>query len=123
MAELPTIKIHSLKDPRQSWVINLEDFDGSIHTEWDASSVEKLPTDDPSPVVDSGSASSPDTEHQETRTASPSVPDFVYDEAGEITVVNIINPDRQTSRLQISAADYNPDIHQLWSMHPRFQER
>lgn len=103
--ELPTVEIHSLKDPTQRWRINADDFDESIHRLW-------APT---------GPESAPEAEPNIRVARTPSVPDFILDESGEAVAVNIIDPSQGRSRKQISAAEYNPNTHNLWSTHSRFQ--
>lgn len=103
--ELPTVEIHSLKDPTQRWRINADDFDESIHRLWTPARSESVPEVKPNARV----------------ARTPSVPDFVLDESGETVAVNIIDPRRGMSRKQIPTAEYNPDVHNLWSTHSRFQ--
>lgn len=122
MATLLTVEIHSPKDPREKWIINLDDYDASKHTLWDELTQSQQgtvsnPVDEavstPAPVVDTKSS----LVHSGMR---PSVQDYVHDDDGNIVAVNIIDPERRTSRKEIPYGDYDPDIHELWSEHPRF---
>ena len=121
MPELATIEIRSLKNPEEKWIINLQDYDPEVHTRWD----EPIPSARsarPEPVP---SEHAPDSD-AETATGAeegevvPSVDDFIQDEDGN-EFVNIINPDNRRARLQIPADEFDPDEHELWSSHPRFQ--
>lgn len=108
MPEIPTVEIHSPKDPSQKWIINQEDFDAAIHTLWD----EPVVSQEPEPVV---------TPEPPTMGMRPSVPDFVHNDDGDIVAVNIINPEHRNARLQIAYEDYDPAAHDLWSTHSRFR--
>lgn len=110
MPELETVEIKSWKNPNQCWVINQVDYDPAQHQLW--GDVQAMIEDIPQPVVEA------EPEHE---AAIPSVPDFEYSATGDILTVNVINPERGTARLRIAAEDYNPDVHQLWSTHSRFQ--
>ena len=112
MPAIPTVEIHSWKDPDQKWVINAEDFDAEKHVRWGG----PYPHQDIHPEAEDVSAAPVDS-HTPMR---PSVPDYVHDDDGNIVTVNIIDPDRRTSRKEISYGDYDPDHHDLWSSHPRF---
>jgi hypothetical protein len=129
MPELPTIEIRSPKDPETKWIINLVDYNPSIHTKWGEAmpaviEVEPEPevVTEPEPEVATEPESEEEEEEQEeeSHAPEPSVQDFVQDDAGN-EFVNIINPANQRMRLQIAASEYNPDEHRLWSTHPRFQ--
>lgn len=96
MASLPTIEIHSLKDPSKTWVINACDFDPALHTKW-GNHVERA-----------------------RPTADHSTQDFV-EKDGSIVGVNIIDPDNRRARKTIPIDDYDIDKHELWSSHPRFR--
>lgn len=102
MPEIPTVEIHSWKDNTQKWVINASDYDPAKHTMW-------------------GDAASLKTVNRPSAGLRPSVPDFIHDEDGNIVTVNIIDPDRRTARKEIPYGEFDPDHHQLWSEHPRFQ--
>ena len=106
MPEIPTVEIHSPKDASQKWIINASDYDSEKHALWgQAGGQDVIETPLPEPG------------HQGMR---PSVPDYVHDDDGNIVAVNIIDPERRTARKEIPYGDYNPDEHELWSEHPRF---
>jgi|SRR5688500_15447829 len=109
MAETQTLAIRSWKDPSQRWIINADDFDESRHTRWGEP---MTPESKPEPAP-----------HQERvhTPLRPSAPDFILDEQGNIASVNIINPDQRSARKEIPFGDYDPDVHELWSSHSRFQ--
>ena len=121
MPELETIEIRSGKNPEEKWIINLQDYDPGVHTRWDeplpsASSAQPEPApSEQSPHSDAETA----TEAEEGEVA-PSVDDFFQDDDGN-EFVNIINPENRRARLQIPVDEFNPDEHDLWSSHPRFQ--
>jgi len=117
MPEVPTVEIQSPHDPGVKWIINESDFDPKTHVLWGESGakVEAVPQDIPIPV------DAPDVPQGASHGGMrPSVPDYIYGESGDIVAVNIINPQQRTSRLEIAYGDYDPDCHQLWSQHPRF---
>lgn len=103
MPEIPTVEIHSWKDNTQKWVINASDYDPAKHTMWGMVEPVAKPVVEHVPLM------------------RPSVPDFIHDEDGNIVTVNIIDPDRRTARKEIPYGEFDPDRHQLWSEHPRFQ--
>lgn len=103
MAELEIIAIRSSKNPDDRWMINKIDYDPAVHILWE------------SPYSDS-MHSQPVAEP-----LIPTGPDFEQDQSGNIIWVTIINPDERRSRLRIPYTEYDPDIHKLWSSHPRFQ--
>lgn len=109
MAELPTVEIHSPKDPTQKWVINQDDYDPEKHLLWGHGNLST-----------SLRALTPPEEEREVRSHVPSAPDFVYDSDGNVESVNIIDPDRRVARKLIPYDDYDPARHELWSTHPRF---
>lgn len=110
MAELPTVEIHSPKDYSQKWIINAHDFDASSHVRWG----DPVPANAPDPEL-------LPLEERVHHPARPSAPDFIMDEQGNIVSVNIINPDQRQARKEIPFSEYNPDDHELWSSHNRFQ--
>ncbi len=107
MTQLPTIEIHSPKDASQKWIINEQDYDPAKHVKWGDDEVvnEVLEVSEPG---------------HERAPMVPSVPDFVTDEEGAVILVNVIDPDRRTSRRGVSLADYEAGGYELWSSHPRF---
>lgn len=132
MAEVPTLEIHSPKDALQKWIINEDDFDPAKHRLWG-----HVQDDEPIGIDSEGneftqSQLATATIHRveemvtvpipgpEVHRNVPSVPDYVQDDSGETVAVNIIDPDRRTSRKEIPMSDYDPDTHELWSTHPRF---
>lgn len=122
MAVLPTVEIHSWKDPGQKWIINADDFDSSEHVRWGG----PVPANPPdpellSPAERAGAPTSfPPAERAHTP-MRPSAPDYVHDDDGNIIAVNIINPNQRNARLEIPFSTYDPDVHELWSSHSRFQ--
>ena len=122
MAEVPTVEIYSPKDPTQKWIINADDYDASKHMLWGERTQSQqetvaIPDDEavlaPAPELDTHS-------HPVQSGMRPSVPDYVQDDDGNVVAVNIIDPDRRTSRKEIPIGDFNLYIHKLWSEHPRF---
>ena len=133
MGETPTIAIHSPKNHADKWFINRSDFDPSVHQVWDDDGdtkdvepeivmQEDAPVVDDDPGVEYIDPVVPDmpVESHDRPPTTPSVPDFITDYAGDIVGVNIIDPERRTSRRQVSMEEYDPDKHELWSTHPRF---
>lgn len=104
MASVPTVEIQNPKDSSQKWIINADDYSPEKHVLWGMVEAEEMPVANPV--------------HTPMR---PSVPDFVSDDDGNITSVNVINPNQRNARLEIPFAEYDPDSHELWSTHPRFQ--
>lgn len=143
MAGLPTIEIHSPKDKSQRWVINECDYDPSRHQLWGEPEL-ALSDEDPdvqlfvmtadSDPDDTGPPIGIDSDGNEftqsdldraiiqpvKKQNSPSRPDFVEDDEGNQVAVNIINPEYRNSRKEIPLSEYDPDVHELWSTHPRF---
>lgn len=122
MSSVPTVDIQSPHDPNTKWIINESDYDASKHVLWGERTQPQqetvaIPGDEadstPAPVLDTHS-------HHIQSGMRPSVPDYIYNESGDIVAVNIINPQRRSERTQVSYEMYDPDAHQLWSMHPRF---
>lgn len=109
MAEIPTVEIHSPKDASQKWVINASDYDPEKHQLWG----------EPEPSEPLTDAHFEVAEKAEVHRV-PSVPDFVEDEGGNLVSVNIIDPERRNARKEVPFEDYDPDKHELWSTHPRF---
>lgn len=125
---IDTIEIHSPKNPSQKWIINTTDYKPDEHVIWgkeppvvhrEVVIVEPVVVaQEPIPVTEelvAHMAIEPAPSHM-----MPSVPDFVTDDAGNIVGVNIIDPDKRTSRRQVLMEEYDPDKHELWSTHPRF---
>lgn len=110
MPELPTIDVHSPRDPSHRWIINVDDFDPAKYTRWGASHQDRVPEPRHEPP--------PERLHVPMK---PSVDDFVCDEDGNFVAVNIINPEQRNARKEIPYGEYDPDVHQLWSTHNRFQ--
>jgi|SRR5688572_2453305 len=112
MAELPTMEVHSWKDPAQKWIINAADYDPAIHVRWGDLM--------PGPYTGPKAESVPPEErvHIPHR---PSAPDFIMDEQGNTVSVNIINPEHRQARKEIPYGEYDPVVHELWSTHNRFQ--
>jgi hypothetical protein len=108
MASLPTISIHSWKDATQEWIINSSDFDPDKHTKWGEGKAV-------SAIIETAARHRQHTPHM-----SPSVPDFVTDDNLTIIAVNIIDPEKGTSRKEIPIDEYDADKHSLWSSHTRF---
>ena len=110
MPEIPTVAIYSPKDASQMWIINADDYDAEKHQLWGESEA----VAEAEPV---GQADEPEAvEHHR----APSVPDFIEDEGGNIVAVNIIDPERRNARKELPFESYDPDHHELWSSHPRF---
>lgn len=116
MAEVPTVEIHSPKDASKKWRINASDYDPTVHQLWDDTGTERAEEVD---VV----ATEPKPESAFHAGLTPSVSDFIEDQGGNIVSVNIIDPDRRTSRRTIAIDEYDPDQHDLWSTHPRFMPK
>lgn len=110
MAVVPTVEIHNPKDNTQKWIINQGDYDPEKHVLWGMVQNPSVPESEPVRVQ----------ERQHTP-MQPSVPDFMMDDDGNITHVNIINPNQRNARLEIPYSEYDPDSHELWSSHSRFQ--
>jgi len=135
MPEIPTVAIHSPKDDSQMWIINRDDYDPEKHQLWgeaepaigiDSDGNEFTQSDlDKSVIRQVGEGQyvmeTPEPEHAEHRMV-PSVPDFIEDEQGNILSVNIIDPDRRNARKELPFESYDPDHHELWSSHPRFNK-
>lgn len=111
MPEVPTVEIHSLKNASEKWIINESDYDPAVHALWGQSVAVNA-------ILEVAAEPEPEPEHVPMK---PSVPDYVLDDDGNIVAVNIIDPDRRTTRKEIPIGEFDPDQHQLWSEHPRFQ--
>lgn len=136
MAEVPTVEIHSPKDDSKMWVINQSDYDPANHRLWgeleasigvDSNGNEFTQSDLDHAVINVVDETESDLELMvvpamvvERQPSVPSHPDFVSDSEGNVVSVNIIDPDRRTSRKEIPVAEYDPDRDELWSTHPRF---
>lgn len=121
MPSLPTVEIHSPKDASQKWVINQDDYDASKHTLWGELAQPQQEAVVHSREVVLAPAPVMDTESLPVYSGMrPSVPDYVHDDNGDIVAVTIINPNQRNARLEIPYSDFDPDIHELWSSHPRF---
>lgn len=136
MAEVPTVEVHSPKDASKKWIINQDDYtpekyrlwgdpDPSMSINSDGNELTQLGLDHA--LVNAVDTAESETESSvvlaaivERQPSTPSHPDFVSDSDGNIVGVNIIDPDRRTSRKEIPVAEYDPDSHELWSTHPRF---
>jgi hypothetical protein len=106
MPELSTVEIRSTKDESQKWIINESDYNPDIHTLW-------VSDDDSVMVSEEPQDESVDDDHSDE--------DFIEDKDGN-QFVNIINPSNRRSRLQISLDEYDPEKHEVWSSHPRFNK-
>lgn len=112
MPAVETVAIQCPKNKHERWIINLADFDPSVHVAWGEETAAVSVSPEPTHA---------DVQPEAERLV-PSVEDFVTDDDGT-EWVHIINPDNQRARLRIAAHEYNPDTHRLWSEHPRFQVR
>lgn len=108
MAAVPTVEIHNPKDSSQKWIINAGDYSPEKHVLWGMVKAQDAPVAEP-------------VQERQHTPMQPSVPDFVMDDDGNITHVNVINPHQRNARLEIPYGDYDPDSHELWSSHSRFQ--
>ncbi len=144
MPELETVAIHNPKNAGEKWFINRIDYNPARDrlwsdpvpeeavetppvfeaTETDEDEYEDVSVNDGSDVAEEPNVEEPNVEEpnvEEHRQLRPSVEDFVINHAtGEVVAVNVIDPERRTSRLEIPIEEYDADIHELWSTHPRF---
>lgn len=118
MPELPTVEIHSWKQPEVKWVINASEYDEKVHKLWgtmsesdmeeateaieDAAEAEELRESD---IADAASEDA----------GEPQPDDIVHDRQGNAVALYVVNPDDRRARMRIAVNDYDPDVHTLWS--------